>query len=290
MVTLWLEPMAAEQTWTFHEPVLADEILHWLQPAPGKKILDGTLGGGGHSRVLLEAGAEVIALDRDKEAVAHGAETLREYAGQLRLVHANFREAEEALDVAGISQVDGVLLDLGVSSWQIDTPERGFSFQKDGPLDMRMDGSQGMTAADIVNEWPAEDLAQLIYRYGEEPGSRRVAQAIVARREKHPFRRTLDLAETVARVVRAPRGRHPATRTFQALRMGVNDELGALSDGLHALSNRLAPKGRMAVISFHSLEDRVVKEFFRERSVEWLDQPGWPEPIRNERRLFNRLT
>ncbi len=292
--TLWLTPQIQDSdfamSWTFHEPVLLGDVIELLRPAPGALIFDATLGGGGHTRAMLEAGADVIAMDRDKDAIAHAADTLREFAGRLRLLHGDFRNAAEALDLAGVTAVDGVLLDLGVSSWQLDTPERGFSFQHDGPLDMRMDASQGLTAADIVNTWSAEQLADAFFRLGEESGSRRAASAIVKARAAAPIVNTARLADVIETVLPRRSGRHPATKIFQALRMAVNDELGSLRDALESLPSRLKPGGRMAVISFHSLEDRIVKEFFRERSREWIDKPGWPEPIRNERRLFNRVT
>jgi 16S rRNA (cytosine1402-N4)-methyltransferase len=293
-LTLWLEPVKSvendKKSWSFHESVLADEVVAALQPAEGKLILDGTLGGGGHTRRLLEAGADIIAMDRDVDAVAHGAETLRDFAGRLRLIHGNFEEAPHALDLAGVSKVDGILLDLGVSSWQLDTPERGFSFRTDGPLDMRMNTQTGETAADIVNLWSETELARLFFELGEEPGSRRVAAAIVADRRKTPFETTTQLAGLVERVLGRRGPRHPATRVFQAIRVEVNDELGALRRALENLPMRLQPGGRFAIITFHSLEDRIVKNSFREKTVEWIDQPGWPAPLKNERRLFNRLS
>ncbi len=292
-LTLWLERSVDHErkhTWKFHDPVLADAVEEFLRPAEGRLFLDGTLGGGGHTRKLLDAGADVIAMDRDAEAVAHGAETLSSYAGRLRLIHGNFEDAPSALDLAGVATVDGILLDLGVSSWQLDSPERGFSFRSEGPLDMRMNQREGQTAAEIVNSWPEPALAQLFYDLGEEPAARRVAAAIVAERKRAPFETTLQLAEMIERVLGRRGVRHPATRVFQALRMHVNDELGALRRAMESLPGRLKPGGRFAVITFHSLEDRIVKESFRERTTEWIDRPGWPTALKNERRVFNRVT
>ncbi len=292
-LTLWLKRCVdndRKHGWKFHEPVLADAVEKFLRPTEGRLFLDGTLGGGGHTRRLLDAGADVIAMDRDAEAVAHGAETLSDYAGRLRLIHGNFEDAPSALDLAGVAAVDGILLDLGVSSWQLDSPDRGFSFRFEGPLDMRMNQQEGQPAAEIVNHWAEKDLAQLFYELGEEPAARRIAEAIVANRKRAPFETTLQLAEMIERVVGRHGPRHPATRVFQALRMHVNDELGALSRALERLPDRLKPGGRLAVITFHSLEDRIVKESFRQRSVEWIDQPGWPVALKNERRVFNRVT
>lgn len=241
-----------------HVPVLAAEVIEALAPAPGKVIVDGTLGGAGHTRLLLMGGARVIGIDQDPYALK------RAQAQQLEgltTVEGNYRDMADLLAPLGVTQVDGVLLDIGVSSFQLDDAQRGFSYHEEAPLDMRM-SQQGQSAADVVNTLPESELAALIYEYGEERHSRRIARAIVAARQKAPVLTTTALAELVKRAYPGPsRGIHPARRTFQALRIFVNDELGALRDGLRAACGLLAPGGRLAVISFHSLEDRIVKRF-----------------------------
>lgn len=267
-----------------HRSVLPEEVLGHLSPRPGAVMVDGTLGGGGHAEALLGSGARVVALDRDEVVIAEARRRWAERveSGRLDLVCANFSLLTDVLSGLGIGRVDGILLDLGVSSMQLDWPERGFSFREDGPLDMRMScGAGGITAADIVNEWPQEDLARIFREYGEERHAWRLARWIVEARRDKPFRRTLQLAEAVERLL-PRRGRiHPATRVFQALRIAVNDELGHLERVLAVAPSLLAPGGRIVVISFHSLEDRIVKEDFRKRSTEWLDAPNWPSPRRN---------
>ncbi len=251
-----------------HVPVLLDEILRWAAPRPGAVIVDGTLGGGGHTRALAERvgpNGSVIALDRDPAALAAAEDRL---AGlPVRLIHANFCDLPEVLQALEIREVDGVVLDLGVSSDQLADAERGFSFSAEGPLDLRFDPTAGEPAWRLVNRLSAEHLAELIYRYGEERHSRRIAQAIVQRRSKGPIHSALELADLVRRCVPAARGGHridSATRTFQALRIAVNDELKSLEIALRRTPDCLRPGGRMAVISFHSLEDRRVKEAFRD--------------------------
>ena len=252
-----------------HEPVLVDEVLEALAPVAGGLYVDGTFGRGGHARRLLEAvgpDGAVLALDRDPEAIAAGRAA---FAGEPRitLVQADFARLGEVVAAHAHGRpVRGVLLDLGVSSPQLDDPARGFSFSKDGPLDMRMDPSRGRSAADVVAQADQRELQQVIAELGEERFARRIAQAIVAARAAAPITRTLQLAEIVRRAVRTRDGKHPATRTFQALRMHVNDELGQLRAALEAAYGVLAPGGRLAVISFHSLEDRMVKRFIRERT------------------------
>ncbi len=245
-----------------HRPVLLKETLAALEPGPGKRIVDATFGGGGHTEALLAAGAQVIALDKDPEALARGRER---FAGEprLTLVEADFRDLERVLADLGVPQVDGILADLGVSSYHLDDPERGFSYRFEGPLDMRL-GRQGATAAEVVNTLSEEELREILYRYGEEPRARRIARAIVAAR---PLRTTTELAEVVRKAVGYRRAGHPARKTFQALRIYVNDELGALRALLRASERVLAPGGRLAVISFHSLEDREVKRFLKESPV-----------------------
>ena len=245
-----------------HVPVLLDEVVEALAVRPGGLYVDATYGAGGHSGALVERGARVLAFDRDPNASvpAH-------LAASLELVHRNFDELASALDERGIDRVDGFLFDLGVSSMQLDRPERGFSFQADGPLDMRMSAGSGQSANELLASLDETELADLIYRFGEERGSRRIARAIVAAREAGRLpATTLELARLVSGAVHV-RGRreriHPATRTFQALRIAVNDELGALERGLAAATERAQAGARIAVITFHSLEDRIVKQTFR---------------------------
>lgn len=247
-----------------HVPVLLDEVLEALAPRDGAIYVDATFGAGGYSRAILDAAdCAVWGLDRDPDAIAEGRPLAESYGGRLTLVEGRFGEMD---DLVTARPVDGVALDLGVSSMQLDRPERGFSFRADGPLDMRMGGS-GPSAADLVNGCPEAELADIIYRYGEERRSRRIARAIVEARRSERIERTLQLAEIVRAAVK-PRGEtiHPATRTFQALRIAVNDELAEIDAGLAAAERLLAPGGRLAVVAFHSLEDRKVKSFLRTRS------------------------
>jgi 16S rRNA (cytosine1402-N4)-methyltransferase len=266
---------------TYHRPVLATESVELLAPRPGSLIVDGTCGGGGHAEALLRAGADVIALDQDPDALEFANARLTTFGSRVTLRRANFREAARVLDELGIAQIGGALLDLGVSSRQLENAERGFSLMRNGPLDMRMDPRRELTAAEVVNSYPEEDLIRIFRELGEEPAARRIATQIVKLRKEAPIRETLALAKAVEKTVGRHGRRHPATQVFQALRMEVNDELGALAEGLLALTSRLEPGARIAVITFHSLEDRIVKNFFRDRSREWLDRPEWPEPRRN---------
>ncbi|WP_397419587.1 16S rRNA (cytosine(1402)-N(4))-methyltransferase RsmH [Phenylobacterium sp.] len=244
-----------------HVPVMLSEVLARLAPAPGELIIDGTFGAGGYTRAILETGAKVVAFDRDPRVKIH-AEGLP--ADRFRLVEARFSEMATEL---GGAAADGVALDLGVSSMQFDEADRGFSLMRDGPLDMRM-GADGPTAADLVNTAEAEELARILFFYGEERESRRVARAIIRRREQALFERTLDLAEVVERALGGRRGAriHPATRTFQGLRIAVNEELSELEAGLTAAERVLKAGGRLCVVTFHSLEDRIVKAFLGERA------------------------
>jgi len=251
-----------------HVPVLLNEVVDALKPRDGGRYVDGTFGGGGYSSAILDhAQCEVIAIDRDPDAIAAGQALAERYRPRLRLIEGRFGDMEQLLSAEGVSAVDGVALDLGVSSMQFDQPARGFSFRASGPLDMRMEKS-GPSAADLVNEGEESELADLLWRYGEERKSRRVAHAIVERRRDKRIETTGELAEIVRRAV-GPSARDesdPATRAFQALRIAVNDELGELERGLAAAEQVLAAGGRLAVVSFHSLEDRAVKEFVRARS------------------------
>jgi 16S rRNA (cytosine1402-N4)-methyltransferase len=256
-----------------HIPVLLEPVLQVLQPAPGRMIVDGTFGAGGYSRALLEAGATVIAIDRDPDAIAAGRALEAEAGGRLRLVHAPFSRLDEY--AAG---ADGVVLDIGVSSMQLDQAERGFSFRADGPLDMRM-AQAGQSAADVVNGFSGADLTRIFGLLGEERHAGRIARMIEKRREKKPFERTLELADAIETLVgRKPGERiHPATRTFQALRIVVNDELGELVSGLFAAERALAEGGRLAVVTFHSLEDRIVKRFIADRTTRPAGSRHMPE-------------
>ena len=250
-----------------HLPVMLAEVLEALEPRDGAHYIDGTFGGGGYARAILEAcDCRVLGIDRDPEAIKRGAKLAALYPGRLTLVHGEFSQLDRLLADSGESGTNGVVLDLGVSSFQFDEPERGFSFRADGPLDMRMSLS-GLSAADVVNTADEKTLADIIARYGEERQARRIARAIVAAR---PLTRTAALAELVARALGPAAARqpiHPATRTFQALRIHVNDELGELSRALEAATRALKPQGRLAVVSFHSLEDRIVKRFLTEHSA-----------------------
>jgi 16S rRNA (cytosine1402-N4)-methyltransferase len=246
---------------TPHVPVLIGEVIKALEPVRGAIIIDGTFGAGGYTRALLDAGASVIAFDRDPSAAKFAAGLP---ADRFRLVENRF---SAMADEVGEGAVDGIALDLGVSSMQLDEPDRGFSFMRDGPLDMRM-AAQGPTAADLVNEAEAADLARILYVYGEERQSRRIAGAIVRRREEQPFTRTLELADFIERALGGRRGAktHPATRSFQAIRIAVNEELSELEAGLVAAERSLKVGGRLCVVTFHSLEDRIVKTFLAVRA------------------------
>lgn len=243
-----------------HTSVLYHEALDWLAVRPGGVYVDTTLGGAGHTRGILERGGQVIAFDQDPEAIAR-AQALG--LANLTLVEANFRELVPELKKRGLRQVDGILADLGVSSFHFDDARRGFSYQQEGPLDMRM-GEGALTAAEVVNTYPEEDIADILYRYGEEPRSRRIARFIV---ENRPITTTTQLAEVIRRATGYREAGHPARKSFQALRIYVNDELGALEALLRGAEEVLKPGGRLVVISFHSLEDRLVKHFLRDSTL-----------------------
>ncbi len=247
-----------------HTPVLLAEVLDAVNPAAGKVIMDGTFGAGGYTRAFLEAGTSVIAIDRDPDAIEAGRVIEAEFAPRLRLVHGAFSQLDAATD----EQVDAVVLDIGVSSMQIDQAERGFSFRREGPLDMRM-AQQGQSAADIVNTYKSSDLSRIFAVLGEERHSGRIARMIERRRSERPFLSTLDLAVAIEKTVgHSPKDKiHPATRVFQALRIFVNDELGELARALFAAERVLKPGAVLAVVTFHSLEDRIVKRFIAARST-----------------------
>jgi 16S rRNA (cytosine1402-N4)-methyltransferase len=250
-----------------HAPVLLDEVIEALSPKPGDVVIDATFGAGGYTRAILTTGAEVIGLDRDPSVRPHADAVANDFPGKFELVRTPFSGLSEAFAGTGKPRLDGAVFDIGVSSMQLDQAERGFSFMRDGPLDMRM-SSEGESAADIVNGWDHGPLAHILKQYGDERQSGRIATAILRRRASQPFTRTLDLAEVVEKALGGRRGAptHPATRTFQALRIAVNDELGELTAGLEAAEATLSPGGRLAVVTFHSLEDRIVKAFLTERS------------------------
>jgi 16S rRNA (cytosine1402-N4)-methyltransferase len=278
------------RAYEYHESVLLAETLEALAPRPGKLFVDGTLGGAGHTAALLAAGARVIGLDQDPEALAFARERLAGAGEAFTAVHSSFAKVGDVLDRLGLGQMDGALLDLGVSSRQLDAPERGFSFMREGPLDMRMDPTALVSAADLVNTMSGEQLERIFRDFGEEPAARKVAARLVRDRMVQPFTTTLQLASAVETVI-PRRGRtHPATRIFQALRIAVNRELDVLKEGLSAFSQRLAPGARLAVITFHSLEDRIVKTFFKPRGTKLLDRPEWPEARPNPDYIFKLVT
>ena len=252
-----------------HLSVLPDEVIRFLEPANGKTYLDGTLGGGGHANLILEKAPEalLIGIDRDQTALAAAGARLAVHGEHIRLLHGNFADVIEHLGTLGITALDGFILDLGVSSHQLDTRERGFSFQQDAPLDMRMDTSNGETATDLVNELPEPELERIISEYGEERWAKRIASFIVKERAESPITTTFRLVDIIKGAV--PKAKwderiHPATRTFQALRIAVNSELDSLERGMRTALDLLKPGGRGVIISFHSLEDRIVKHIFRE--------------------------
>lgn len=250
-----------------HIPVLLNEVVENIAPKDGGIYVDGTFGAGGYTRAVLDAAdCTVYAIDRDPDAIREGQKLVDAYKGRLHLLHGTFGEMADLVRGEGVDFVDGVMLDIGVSSMQIDRAERGFSFQKDGALDMRM-SQNGLSAADVLNTFGEREIADIIYKYGEERFSRRIAAAVVEQRKTAPFKTTLEFADLIRRTV--PHKREdidPATRSFQALRIYVNDELGQLESGLSAAHNLLKAGGRMAVVSFHSLEDRIVKTFMQEKS------------------------
>jgi len=273
-----------------HIPVLYDEVMHWLAPQAGARYIDGTLGLGGHSMGILERSVpdgQVLGIDADQQAIAIAARRLKAFGARVTLCQGRHEQLATIARNAGFDQVDGILLDLGVSSMQLDNPARGFAFGQDGPLDMRLGTDHELTAAEIINTWDEKELADLIYLYGEERYSRRIARAICAAR---PVSRTSELANLIAQTVGRRERIHPATRTFQALRIAVNDELGSLASVLPQAIELLSPGGRIAVIAFHSLEDRIVKRFFRQESRDCICPPRLPQCVCEHKATVTRLT
>lgn len=256
-----------------------------MGPKPGGTYVDATLGAGGHAKAILQkmgAGGKLVAIEKDARAIKTAQETLRSFGDSVMIIHDDFRNIAKVMDAAGIREIDGMVADLGVSSMQLDEPERGFSFRGDGPLDMRMDPSGALTAEKIINTASEKELADILYQFGEERFSRRIAKAIVQARHSEPLRTTSDLVSVILRAVPAGyrHGRiHAATRSFQALRIAVNDEMGALQVFLNDAVKFLAPKGRLIVISFHSLEDRAVKTRFRELKKAGIGRVLTPKPV-----------
>jgi len=278
-----------DSTWQ-HEPVLLAEVLDLLAPRPGGRYIDATLGLGGHAEAVLRASSpdgRVMGIDRDSSALQQATRRLSAMGDRLEPVWGDFGEMEHLARERGWSEVDGILMDLGVSSPQLDDPTRGFSFQQDGPLDMRMSQSGALTAAEIVNEWPEEEIARILREYGEERYARRIARAIC---QDRPFMGTASLAGLVARVAGRRERIHPATRTFQALRIAVNDELGALERALPQAVELLAVGGRLVVISFHSLEDRIVKQFMRREASDCICPPRLPVCVCGHQATLRPLT
>jgi 16S rRNA (cytosine1402-N4)-methyltransferase len=291
VVALWMNVAAESRDTPVHVPVLVAAVLAYLAPRPGALIVDATVGEGGHAEEILRRIApagRLIGLDRDAMAVQRAEERLRRFGQNVVLRQADFGDLDVVLDTLGVGMVDGVLFDIGVSTAQLFEPARGFSFDRVGPLDMRMDQRQTQTAADLVNTLGERELADLIYRYGEERASRRIAREIVARR---PLRTTRDLLRAVEAAVGGPRGRlHPATRTFQALRIATNRELDALAGGLPQAIHRLRPGGRICVIAFHSLEERIVKQTLAQYSRGCTCPPELPVCQCGGRRMLRILT
>lgn len=273
-----------------HVTVLLHETVDMLAAGPGKLIVDCTLGGGGHTEFLLEQGATVWGIDRDPDARRAAALKLARFGSRFKVLAGNFQDVESILAQQGVSQVDGLLADLGVSSHQLDTASRGFSFREDGPLDMRMDTRAAFSARNLVNEAPEEEIADILWQFGEERASRAIARAIVKARSLAPITTTAQLARVVESVLPRKGRQHPGTRTFQALRIAVNGELDALDALLDSSVRLLGKGGRMAVITFHSLEDRRVKQFFDLRSRPEIDRPEWPAPRPNPDYCFRLLS
>lgn len=273
----------------YHLPVFPVETAQWMAAGSEKLIVDGTLGGGGHSEIFLKAGARVLGVDRDPEALAHARARLAVFGERFSTWEGNFSQISEIPAIQMGERADGLLMDLGVSSRQLDSAARGFSFMREGPLDMRMGPSSPRTAADIVNRWSEADIVRILFEFGEESKARRIAGAIIKQRSIKAFETTLDLANCIERAVGRHGRTHPATKTFQAIRMAVNEELESLATALAAVPLVLKPGGRLLIITFHSLEDRMVKRFLKHRATPFLDEPGWPEPRPNPDYQFRLL-
>ena len=274
----------------YHLPVLKDEICQAMGEIKDRIIIDATLGGGGHTKALLELGAKVIGIDCDEEAIEWNQRNLGEFSDHVKFIHGNFKDLSSLLEEENIKKVDGIIADIGVSSRQFDNPQRGFSFAKSGPLDMRMDQRNQLNAGIIVNTQSEKELADIFFFYGGERAGRKIAKAIVREREKRSFKTTLDLADFIGKIVPRAGKIHPATRSFQALRIAVNSELNALKAFLEQSTERLSSNGKLAVVTFHSLEARIVKQFFKERSQEFIDFPNWVKPKRNPQYCLKRVT
>jgi len=288
----WLSASASESfsPGGYHLPVLSAEVIEMMDAGPDKFIIDGTLGGGGHSELLLNTGASVLGVDRDPEALAHASERLSEFGSRFKTFQANFSEIPSYPGIEKGERADGLLLDLGVSSRQLDSAERGFSFMREGPLDMRMGPNATMSAADLVNTWSESEIARVIYTFGEESRSRRIASAIVRQRESKPFKTTSELAGCIEKAIGRNSRIHPATKSFQGIRMAINEELESLSSILASSANILKPGGKLLIITFHSLEDRMVKRFLRHHSQPYIDDPTWPEARPNPDCKFRLLS
>ena len=265
----------------YHEPIMGPEILAAMAPIEGKQIFDGTLGGGGHTELFLSHGAHVVGCDQDGDALSFASARLKSFGDCFLPVRGNFGDLDQIRLGHGVDRVDGILLDIGVSSRQLDDPNRGFSFRADGPLDMRMDDRADFSARDVVNDWSEEDLIRIFREYGEERRARRAAREILKARAEKPIETTLELATVVSRAIPKTGRRHPATQVFQAIRIAVNRELDVLEAALEKSVGVLAEGGVLAVITFHSLEDRIVKQFMRQRSAKIIDRPEWPAPKPN---------
>lgn len=280
----------------FHIPVLMNEALHSLSCKPGGIYVDGTVGGGGHAAGILRETVPdgiLVGIDKDEAAIAAARERLKDFGDRVTLMHGSFADMASILDDLNITKVDGIVLDLGVSSHQLDTADRGFSFTCDAPLDMRMDRSGSICAADLVNELPEDELAAIIREYGEERGAKRIARAIAVRRRVAPVMTTGELSAIITGAVKGRRRHeriHPATRTFQALRIAVNDELASLRRALDAGVGLLAPTGRFSIISFHSLEDRIVKQTFRAWEKGCVCPPKFPRCVCGEEKKAMVIT
>lgn len=273
-----------------HVTVLRNEAVEALQPAEGRVLVDATLGGGGHTELMLQSGATVWGIDQDPAARRAARKRLAPYADRLHIIAGNFRNAADLLRAEGLETVDGVLADIGISSPQVDQAERGFSFLAEGPLDMRMNPAAPRSAADIVNTAAESELADILWQYGEERASRAIARRIVQERAKSPITTTTQLADIIAGVLPRKGKQHPATRSFQALRIAVNDELGALDALLETGLSLLKSGGRFAIITFHSLEDRAVKRYFDRVTRPEIDRPEWPAPRPNPEYAARQVT